>query len=52
MNISGTGRTAVFAMVELDEVVEGVRGHLDPPGSTLNGFVFELKDNMRHANFW
>ena len=40
-------------MVELDEVAEGVREHLDPPGSTVNRFAFELKDiNMCHVNFW
>ena len=32
---------AVLAMVKVDEVTEGVREHLDPPGTTLNRFFFE-----------
>ena len=30
---------AVLAMVELDEVAEGVRKHLDPPGIAVNRFL-------------
>ena len=40
-------------MIELDKVAVGVREHLDPPGTTLIRFVFELYDiNMCHVNFW
>ena len=32
---------AVLPMVELDEVAEGFREHLDHPRTILNRFVFE-----------
>ena len=50
---TSSNSTTVLAMIELDKVAVGVREHLDPPGTTLIRFVFELYDiNMCHVNFW